>query len=262
MFDFVVFRRTDLDFIDAGLLAETLLFYQKVHIVLDQGSLQELTKIIGLEQLVDLLDRPNITASFQRNMTAVIQTSGLILYNYTIFSATPPTAKRKQMTDRSYVQYLVERQTGNTKVARRLSVKLCDKLAFSPLPESGNGIDDILGAAAGDIRDEIYIRDAIVRAMSITAPEIELPANWRFSVQFVGSHQGGQPQFAVDTNLNFDALNEKFHQRVPPSFASLSPAYLLTFICSARDAQYISSKHMSELIIDPVTSEIMRCRDI
>ena len=262
MFDFIVFRRTGAtqNFIDVGLLAETLLFYQKVHIVLDQGSIEEFIKVIGVDQLVSLLERPYVTASFQRNMTAVLNTNGIRLYNYAIFSVDQPGDKRRSMDDRSYVRYLIERHAGNSKSVRRASKRLCSKIVFSRLPESGAGIDDILGASAADLVDNLFLRSAVVKILSAIAPDVKLSANWNFSVQFVGSHHAGQPQFAIDTNLNFDAMNAIFQQRVPTSFGPLSPAYLLTFICSAREAQYISSTHMSELIMDPSTSEVMRLR--
>jgi hypothetical protein len=264
MFDFVVFRRTGTveKLVDVGLLAETLLFYQKVHIILDQESLAEFIRIIGLDQLVSLLDRPNITASFQRNMTGVVNSNGIILYNYTLFRVTRPGDKPIEMDDRTYVRHLVERYAGKSKAVRRASKRLCSKLVFSPLPESGTGIDDILGSAASDLTDNSFVRSSIVKILSIIAPDLTLPMNWRFSVQFVGSQHAGQPQFAIDTNLNFEAVNSVFHQRVPASFASLSPAYLLTHICSAREAQYISATHMSELIMDSSTSEVMRLRHL
>jgi len=48
MFELAVLRRTgnDEDIIDVGLLAETLLFCQRVHLVLDSGTLGYLAKTI------------------------------------------------------------------------------------------------------------------------------------------------------------------------------------------------------------------------
>ena len=54
VFELAVLRRTGNgeDIVDIGLLAETLLFYQRAHLLLD-GSLDYLIKTIGPDSLLD-----------------------------------------------------------------------------------------------------------------------------------------------------------------------------------------------------------------
>jgi hypothetical protein len=42
----------------------------------------------------------------------------------------------------------------------------------------------------------------------------------------------------VDTNINFEELNRAYHQRVPATHSSLSPAYLMIQILAARKSAY------------------------
>jgi hypothetical protein len=62
MFETVVLRRhaNDGQMIDAGLLAETLLFYDNVHIVADAGTLSALTNQTGTDSVIRLLEAHHI----------------------------------------------------------------------------------------------------------------------------------------------------------------------------------------------------------
>lgn len=262
MFDFIVFRRTGRQkILDPGLLAETLLFYQKVHIVFDAGSLREFIKTIGLDLLTELLGRKGVTASFQRDITGVITNSpgGIALHNCAIFRVSGDQ-ENKRFSDIGYVSSVVKRELGNAASTKRRIRKFTEKISFSPLPENGQGVDDILGESANDLREESFVRSCVENIVSNSAPGLELPPGWIFRVHFVGTVYGNQPQFAIETNLNFDKLNTYYHQYVPPSHSSLTPAHLVAYIVGAREAEYISSKHLSELIIDPVTSSVMRLK--
>lgn len=57
--------------VDIGLVAETLLFYKKVHLVLDRGSMPELVAAIGLKSFLDLSRRPDVEISFSHEMLGV-----------------------------------------------------------------------------------------------------------------------------------------------------------------------------------------------
>jgi hypothetical protein len=262
MFDFVVFRRTgNRQLINVGSLAETLLFYQKVHIILDPGNLIEFIKVIGLERLIGLFEREGISGSFQRDITAVMANSagGILLHNCAIIRVSGDQQKDK-FTDREYVETIIQRELGRSRANRQLSRRLCEKIEFSPLPLHGEGPEDILGASGDDLRDESFLRGSIERIIACATPGLLPPPAWLFRVHFVGTNYGEQPQFAVETNLDFKKLNATYHQHVPPSHSSLTAAYLIAFIIGAREAQYASSRHMAELITDPITSSVMKLK--
>jgi hypothetical protein len=102
LFDFVVFRRTGTEkLLDSGLFAETLLFYQKVHIVFDSGSIIEFVREIGLKLLVEILHRNDVSASFQRDVTSVMTKTinGIILHSCQTFRVTGDQNKKNSLIE-------------------------------------------------------------------------------------------------------------------------------------------------------------------
>jgi hypothetical protein len=53
--------------VDAGLIAETLLFYSKVHLVVHFGVLQELLKTLGGDTLLRLINDKHISVTYVRD---------------------------------------------------------------------------------------------------------------------------------------------------------------------------------------------------
>jgi hypothetical protein len=104
MFELSVLRRTGNgeDVIDIGLLAETLLFYQRVHLLLDSGTLTYLVTKIGPDLLLELLDRPGISASFIRDSLGTITNNngGLTSHTFAQFFVGP--AGRPRFTTAGY----------------------------------------------------------------------------------------------------------------------------------------------------------------
>ena len=51
-----------------GEIAEGLLFYQRVHLILDRSTVINLVAKIGMDQLLNLLSRPGVSAVYCREM--------------------------------------------------------------------------------------------------------------------------------------------------------------------------------------------------
>jgi len=66
--------------------------------------------------------------------------------------------------------------------------------------------------------------------------------------------------FAVDTNLDFAAINIEYHKLVPPEHSSITPERLLTFVLDAHVGNFFASRYMSELVQDPLCASIMKLR--
>ena len=65
MFEKIILRRSDKGpALSAGELAEALLFYQNVHIILDYACLSGLISQIGMPAINSLLTRPNVSAVY------------------------------------------------------------------------------------------------------------------------------------------------------------------------------------------------------
>src|SRR6267154_2263842 len=69
MFEKIVLRRSEAGpALTLGEIAEDLLFYQNVHIVIDYGALNALIDTLSMGGLLDLLARKNVTAVYTEDM--------------------------------------------------------------------------------------------------------------------------------------------------------------------------------------------------
>lgn len=259
MFEHIVIRRSGNSHavLDVGLLAETLLFYQKAHLLIDPGSLAYLIDALGEENLRRLLNLPFVTASFQRNITGTYtdRGPGFAVHNFVVMTG---HGKGKTLKDREYLVEMVERKLGSSRKAKKFAQYLFDTMPFTPLDERPEPKNDLLRAAADDLADEEFLREGVRDTITILAPSIQLPPTWAFRAHFIGSEIAGQPQFVIQTDLDFEQLNAYYHQFIPASHSSLSPENLVTHFLSAREAAFVSTRYMAELVIDPVSAALMR----
>ena len=67
-----------------GEIAEGLLFYQQVHLILDRSTVINLVAKIGMDQLLNLLSRPGMSAVYCREMlgTMVQQVGALTHHSF------------------------------------------------------------------------------------------------------------------------------------------------------------------------------------
>lgn len=156
--------------------------------------------------------------------------------------------------------FILRQKTEDSFQNRKLIRKLIGLMTFSPLPLKRGVKTDILGASEDDLRNDGFLKETVEHVISNTVPGLKLPPGWKFRAHFVGSTYGEHPQFAIETNLNWEKLNRLYHERVPASHSSLTSAYLITFVVSAIEATFVSSKHMAEIITDPVTSSIIKLK--
>lgn len=122
---------------------------------------------------------------------------------------------------------------------------------FKETPEKEKIIPDL---ARADISDDGFVRAAAIAILKNLVPIFDPPLDFRFSV--INTGHG----YAVDTNLNFDALNDIYHKSVSPSHSSLSPAYLLAHIIDARLDTYFAAHYMAEIITSPIYSDLIQLK--
>ena len=76
MFEHIVLRRAEGGHpISVGQIAEALLYYQKVQVVIDRGTLFQLVKQVGTKQVLVLLSRPELSAVYCEEMLGVVTDS-------------------------------------------------------------------------------------------------------------------------------------------------------------------------------------------
>ena len=266
MFEQVVLRRgiNEQGDIDQGLLAETLLFYKDVLLLLDRGSLTALLKSIGPDTLLTLITDFGVKVSYLREGfgTLSVSENGIRMHDFSIFKVGGKSARSNA---RAEIAEVVERELGSSKEIKRIIRRLNDKIAIHKLNEREDTDNLLLGATNNDILDESFVRNGVERVLTSSVPGLILPRNWHFRAISLGEPKIAsgyrlRNPFLIDTNLDFDEINRIFHCYVPPTVASFSSAYLVNHLFSARSDAYLASKYMAGYVSSPISSEIMKLR--
>src|SRR5437879_1453914 len=120
MFDnIVIFRNQNSGpLIDTGMLAEALLFYGNVHLLLNRGTLASLWTELGADGVDRLLDRPEVRLSYLRESFGTLSatTGGLRSHNFAIFQVGGMT--KRKLSKQEEMEQILERSLGRDKITR------------------------------------------------------------------------------------------------------------------------------------------------
>jgi hypothetical protein len=77
-------------------------------------------------------------------------------------------------------------------------------------------------------------------------------------IEFVAKEEG--EWFRVLTNIDFVLANRYYHTRVSPDHSSLTPAYLISHVVTARQIVTLSAQYQTELALDSLQSALVGSR--
>lgn len=256
MFEHIILRRaTDGLPISAGYIAEALLYYQKLQLFIDHGTLFHLVKQLGTQGVLALLNRPEVSAVYCEEMlgtrTASVGVSQHHNFVTMINFGHKDVGEINSPTER--LQYQLERQSIPRKEARQFSIAFLERVPTRKF--SGNHFLDggIPAAAKRDLLDLEYAKQAIRHAVAATAGGYMIGDELKLEV--IDSNLGCY----VFSNLDLDAINKKRSQSTPP-LEPLSIAHLLTNILDARADLALSSFYGGDFVTTAVTSSIIQAR--
>lgn len=256
MFEKIILRKSDKGpSLSAGELAEALLFYQNVHLILDFSSLGTLISQIGMPNIVSLLNRPNVSAIYCENSVATqtdtrnnISTHSFIAYSFAGDREVGQLHSRKQI-----LEWILTKKHGyDKKKAKQLVERFRLKVPFRDL--TGNHFIEggIIEAARLDLFDESFIHSAVSLALEDYVGHENVPPSFRFQVH---NYEKG---FQIDTDLNFDEITKLSNQR-NPSAGERNAAHLIGTVLDARADTVLASHYGGEFYTSGLTSRII-CR--
>lgn len=238
-----------------GSLAEAMLFYGKVQLLLNGGTLTSLLRQLGPDGIYDLLDRPEIRLSYLKENFGTIgnTTGGLRSMNFGIFEFAGRERKRRH-SNTAEIERIVERTLGQSAKSRRLLKALTARMAF-PRVEDDVRPDQLTQGARDELNDDHFVHEAIQTAITTLVPTYLLPHGWHFRV-----FKLSDGSFSVDTNLDMSAINIEHHKTTPPEHSSISADYLINFIFESFVGTYLASRYSAEFVHDPLCSSIMKLK--
>jgi hypothetical protein len=249
MFDSICINRQDLSTgnpLDLGFLAECLVFYQKVHVLADVETFKFLVRACGTDVLLELFAMGTLQIEFFDNQTGV-RTFDQALpgerHDLVVFTA---NKNRFPQVSRSLVEEITGPSgKGLSKLLKRFSEHVSRSEYTIAL------LDEILT----DLADQIYVSMAVPRILRLAAPEYKIPEPLNFRV-LVGTDKF----ITVDTNIDFKAVNDSYHQHVSPSHSSLSASMLLAHLADTRRDINVASQHSADIALAPIRSVTAACK--
>ncbi len=237
MFESICIRRQHLfdatEPLDLGFLADTMLFYQSVHLIADGDIISQLVRECGPSLLMELLKEKFLKISYVEKLTSVAPSDA-------------------EMSKRVYLPVTLHFSEGNLSL-ERLAPEIFSKATggpgwgrqlgkeFASLVPTINFDNKLLSSVRADFANQKYMEKAVAQLMGVLAPTYRLPQDYHFELFKEGE------AFRLDTNIDFQQANESFYQRVQRDGHKLDPERLLLSIFDARNDLFFASREHSEL---------------
>ena len=183
MFENILLRGSDSSdgVLDAGLLAEALLFYQNVHAVLNRGSLASLLRVVKPDGLNHLIDNGFLKVTFQLDGlgTTTKTEGGVTVHDFVAFEFKGFDKGGKRI-DENTIDNVFFRTLGRSGKSKRAAKRFRQKVKKLHLNELAPDSLQVTAIAREDLADTDYVRAAADIVISETLPHVALPEGWRF----------------------------------------------------------------------------------
>jgi hypothetical protein len=245
MFDSItVNTQTGSDAPDIGLLAETLIFYDRVNLIVGPVHPTSLLRVCGHDLLGDLFDMSALSMTYVENHSGIRTTNAGTPHETHHFVTFGSPSQLLQNILPATLKELI----GKEGKARRVSESLKRHVAVLSHPQSINdrSLDD---ASSGD-----HVTFSAAGVLRFLVPEYELPDPFQFEVLRDGA------ELRVVTNIDFSVVNAFYHSRVDPKHSVITPAFLLSYIHSATADLEIAASANSEIALSPAGLRIVTDR--
>ncbi|MBZ5696557.1 MAG: hypothetical protein LAN36_14505 [Acidobacteriia bacterium] len=228
--------------VDFGQLAESLIFYQQVHFLADHETFVSLVRTWGSDVVLELCQMGTLKIHYAENLTAVgTHHDSTPLERHGLVTVKAQNQNFLNQATHFFEEYCGPSGKGLNKTLRR----------FSKFVESFEYPKSILGHLQSELPDREYIRASVQGLLASLAPDFVQPNPLVFDI-FLESNG----EFRVETNINFTEANESYHRRVSPEHSSLSKAFIMASLLSARSNMETASQFSSDLALGPVSSII------
>ncbi len=255
MFDSIVLRRSENgNPISAGNLAEALLYYQKVHLIIDRGTLCSLVKQIGIDTLLTLLKRPGFSAVHCEEMLATHthKIGVLEAYSYIAFTVTgdKTVGTLKKRVER--VQFELEQIGIPRSQARRKANIFTERVPSRKLSGDNFIKGGIPAAAKQDLLNSEFVLAALKCTIACIPGGYQTGNDLKFDV--IDSGTG----LHVFTNIDLDRINRR--QSTSSTLEPITVAHLLSKILDYRADLALASFYGGDFYTSEATSSILRSR--
>ncbi|MGJ5814514.1 hypothetical protein [Paludibaculum fermentans] len=215
-----------------GLLAECLLYYRQVHLVLDHQGFKSLVRLCGPDTLLGLVLDGHLDVIYQENRLGVATKTIANVDQHSFIAFEAP-----RYAAQNHVPAVLEELLGKPGKARRIGSRILQRLTVRKYDPSRSH------EWLADIEGTTYTDQVASALLETLAPSYRTPKAVEFRVH---SESGS---YVVATNIDFAAANEIYRRANPDS--TLTPALILSYLYEGIANVVTGAEHASELVTEP-----------
>lgn len=256
MFEKIVLRKSETGAaISAGQLAEALLFYQNVHVLLDMGSFGQLIRQIGPGTLLSVLQRGHCTAVYcEETLGTHTQSVGpMQAHTFVAFTLTGHDDVGMFKSREERIAYMLRSQGIADTDAKRSAKAFLRTVPVRKLTGDYYLKGGVTQAARRDLDDRTFVLEAINRALNLTPGAETLAPVSKFEI--VDTELG----MYVFDNVDFESVNRRRASLRPP-LDPVTVAHFLTHLLEARADLVLASFYGGDFASSEITSSIVKLR--
>lgn len=257
MFESIVLNRSiDGPSLTIGEIAEALLFYQNVHIVMDTSTLLGLIRVIGLHNVIKLISHSDVKTTYIEEFLGVYSDNAKDYPEYALISAYISGGDGEGQLNnwKKRLEYRILRE-GYTKsevenfIARFRQHISLKKLASDYFIQGG-----IVSSANADLYDDEYISSAARIIVDDLLSNKDTSGNIYYKV--LPTHD----TFRISTNIDFEEIN-KFQIKRNPNAGEYTPANIAAGILSASYGLILAAHYGGDFYTSATDSKIIQLKN-
>ena len=256
MFEKMVLRRADdAESVTPGQIAEAMLFYQNVHLILDRGTFSTLLNSIGIEVFMSLLQRPGFTAAYceEDMITRTNKYGGFTAYTIDAMMIVGHDSVGTLPNTEARLAFLIEQAGTGKRESRRFAHKVLERVPVRRLSGNVYVQGGVPAAARADLSNVHYTREAVCAVLEMI-PGGHLPPP-DFKLDIIDTALG----FHAFNNLDLDSINARRATMTPP-LEPITLAYVFAHLATARADLALAAHYGGDFFTSNVASKLIELR--
>lgn len=239
--------------VDAGILAEALIYYDRVRLIITPGNMSSLIKGLGRDMFHELVANASIDLTVIRGLGATMNTPTAqgTAFRYVVmqFGGRQP----KELSDAEYLAEFLHRNTNSRGWSRDTAKKIVDRATTLNLDAPFPSGHLLTKTASDDAASPQLLQRYVGEMLPTIAPGYQPPEGWMCRAV---PHNGG---YLFESNLDWSAMNEAFLASRPGE-KELQVGHLVNGLMELHEDLYIQSHLDGDLQSGDVGTNLIRIR--
>ncbi|GJL95356.1 MAG: hypothetical protein DHS20C05_17610 [Hyphococcus sp.] len=255
MFEKITLRNSEFGgAVTAGHIAEALLYHQNIHLLLNRGSITDLSKSLGSELFLELLERPEVAVTYIEQIIGThTNNNGLLpVYDWG-FVEVIGDQDRGRISRLDRIADLFQGaglSRGQSKKAARRFLKVAEVKSFSGDHFVEGGIAQAARLESEDLK---FFKQALSLSLANELEQLEFASDFEFDIYRISSG------FVISDNVDWVAVNDR-RNLLKSGRDDITRAHLVSSFVEAIADLHISSHYGGEYISVEASSKIARLK--